>query len=323
MEPVFNTHKCHARLLTNRQKQCSRNNLPNCMFCKTHKRMWMNKGVYLMNGNPNVLVKFKPRIINYQKEYNYSYIRDIQKTFRRFMVKNNIAKRGICVYARHKCNNVVDCMELENIDSIPNHLFFSYKDDANIYWGFHITTFQNLIKYSTGNPYTFKDINDSIKEKFNMNKGKITRIKLKLEPRNKKTIELQQKCINIFQKIDKLGPYTKCEWFLHLNSRKLKDLYYFLQDMWDYRLNLTIEDKKKYIDTEHKLFVINFKDIRKYTDYYKIADIILGIFNRFLTEGKYKSDKSTAANWILSVLTLVNLDARIAYPWLYQAAYPH
>lgn len=318
-ESKINENKCQARLLTNKNKQCSRKKALNCTFCKTHEKMWKNKGVYLITNKPNIIVKYE-RIVNHRTEYSYYILIKIQKIIRGFIIKNNISKRGICVYTRHKCTNSIDCLELGDISTIPNSEFFSYKDTCLNYWGFHTKTFQNLVKYKSNNPFNFQIIDDSIKDAFNKIKKYPKKLrKLKIISINK-DFQLQQKCVDIFQKIDDLGSYTKCNWFLDLKLRRLKDLYYFIGDMWNYRLNLSIEDKKNYIKSD-KLFVIKYTDLKEYTNYYKTANIILSIFNRLLSEGKSSSDKSTAANWILSSLTLVNLDARVAYPWLYQAAY--
>jgi len=210
-------------------------------------------------------------------------------------------------------------MELENIANIANKDFISYKDSKGLYWGFHIKTFQNLLKYKSKNPYNCQEIPEFAHEKFkNIN---CPFVKKKKKVFNK-SLELQQKCIDIFQKIDRLNNYTKCSWFLSLNLVELKSLYYFIFDMWHYRLNLSPTEKIKYINGP-QLFNIEYKIIRRYTNHYKLSNIILGIFDRLLTEGRTDSDKSTAANWILSALTLVNMDARLAFPWLYQAAYPH
>tara|TARA_B110000208_G_C11761064_1_gene426934 strand:- start:401 stop:1372 length:972 start_codon:yes stop_codon:yes gene_type:complete len=319
-ESKINLDKCQARLLTNRNKQCSRKKAQNCIFCKTHDRMWKNKGVFLITNKPNIKAKYE-RDNNYRAEYNNYIIIKIQKMVRGFIVKTNISNRGICVYTRYKCTNIIDCLELEDISKIRNSEFYSYKDTDLNYWGFHTKTFHNLVKYKSKNPFNFQIIDDSFKEAFNkIKKNPKKPKKLKIISINK-DFQLQQKCVDIFQKIDDLGSYTKCNWFLDLKLRSLKDLYYFIGDMWNYRLNLSGTDRKNYIKSD-KLFVISYTDLKKYTNYYKTANIILSIFNRLLSEGKSSSDKSTAANWILSSLTLVNLDARTAYPWLYQAAYP-
>ena len=313
---IFIKTKCHARLVSNPNKQCSRKQNDHCNFCNIHEKIWRVKGLSTILTDKKTITKYAFRIS--PKSYKVSNIKKLQKLLRGFITRRSIILRGICLYSRHKCNNVVDCMELQNINTITNNNFISYMDVSGLYWGFHIKTFHNLLKYNTKNPYNCKEIPDDVKINFKNLKFIPEDDKKKLN----KSDQLQQKCVDIFQKIDNLNNYTKCSWFLNLNLVELKSLYYFIFDMWNYRLNLPPDDKKKYI-SDGKLFKVPYKIIKTYTNYYKISNIILGIFDRLVSEGQTESDKATAANWILSSLTLVNLDARLAFPWLYQAAYPH
>ena len=308
----YDINKCHA-LLLKKSKQCSRKKPHNCDYCKTHEKIRLNKGlvtIFTVNTHYN-------RNINKKNGKNKGQIIKIQKYLRGNLVRRNIQIRGTAVYVRNKCVNITDCMELGDINTIPPNKFFSYIDN-NIYWGFHVKTFNNLLKYNSINPYNMKQIPSIVIDKFKLLKYNDV---IKEKKIHDKFMNLQEKCVNVFQKIDVLNNYTKCSWFLDLNSRKLKTLYYYLFDLWNFRLNFSNDEKKKYIKSQ-PVFIIDYSVLKKYTNYYKIAHIILSIFDRFLSEGETVSDKSTAANWILSVLTLVSLDARNAFPWLYQAAYP-
>ena len=316
MNNSFDTSRCYARLISKPDNQCKRKQNGKCNFCNVHEKIWKSKGLATILNDKKVKIKYDCRLVS--KTYNIDSIKNIQRFIRGFAVRRNISIRGISIYIRHKCNNMEDCMELENISNIANHNFISYMDSKGLYWGFHTKTFYNLLKYKSKNPYNCGDIPEKVKDNFK---------RLNYSPKKQKktlnkSVELQQRCIAIFQKIDNLNNYTKCSWFLNLTLTELKNLYYFIFDMWNYRLNLTPEERKKYINST-PLFHVKYEVIKKYTNYYKISNIILGIFDRLLSEGQTNSDKSTAANWILSVLTLVNTDARLAFPWLYQAAYPH
>lgn len=316
MNNTFDTGRCYARLISNPDKQCSRKHNGGCNFCNIHERIWKTKGLATILTDKNNKLQYDFRIVT--KKYNTISVKRIQKLLRGFSVRHNIHRRGICVYTRHKCTNAIDCMELENINTIVNQKFISYVDTKGLYWGFHVTTLYNLLKHNSKNPYNCQEIPDIVKINFKSLNYVVKSVKKKLT----KSEELQQKCVAIFQKIDNLNNYTKCSWFLSLNLVELKSLYYFIYDMWNYRLNLSLDEKKKYVNGQ-QLFKIQYKIIKKYTNHYNISNIILGIFDRLLTEGQTESDRSTAANWVLSALTLVNHDARLALPWLYQAAYPH
>lgn len=312
MEPSIEPTRCRAKLISNQKKQCSRKKTLGCNFCGIHQKIWTNRGLNTVNTQVN---KLQPSRI-----YNPASIIKIQGFVRGVKVRRNINTRGFAVYARHLCTNAIDCYELENIHTIPNIDFISYRDSGTLYWGFHIKTMQRLLEYSSPNPYNLVEFPTTLKPRFTMlrlKKPTPTPKLIHLSPRE----SVQQFCIEVFQKIDSLNNYTKCSWFLNLNIIELKNLYYFLLDLWGYRLNLSIQDKKKYI-SNMPLFDIKYEVIKTYNNYYRVANIILNIFNKLVTEGEETSDRVTACNWILSALTLVSVDARVAFPWLYQAAHP-
>ncbi len=93
-----------------------------------------------------------------------------------------------------------------------------------------------------------------------------------------------------------------------------------MEDLWNYRLQLSNNDKMKYTK-DGKLFTIDIHKIAKMNDKYKLANIILDEFEKLICDGKTESDRATACQWILSGLTLVHQDARDTLPWLYQSAH--
>ena len=172
------------------------------------------------------------------------------------------------------------------------------------------------------NPYSTLPIPNNVKTNFNNLLSKIQKhrkVEIIKEKKIDKNIKLQQRCIDIFQKMDNLKNYTKCEWFLSLNIAQLKELYKQMEDLWNYRLNLSFNQKLKYVN-DGKLFTISVHKFNKINSKYKASEILLNSFNRLVSEGQTESDKATACQWILSGLTLVNLDARNSLPWLFQSA---
>ena len=142
----------------------------------------------------------------------------IQGIVRGFLIRNNIKKRGIAVYCRHLCNNNTDCFSYDKIEDIKRESFISYKDENN-YWGFDIETLENLVKSDMGNPYTLLEIPNEIKEKLKLEKKEAC-LEKSVEKSVEKSIDLW--CTEVFQKMDALNNYTKCEWFLDLQIRELK-----------------------------------------------------------------------------------------------------
>ena len=131
---------------------------------------------------------------------------------------------------------------------------------------------------------------------------------------------IQQRCFDIFQRIDELKYYTQCSWFLDLDIIGLKELYKQLEDIWNYRANLSIADKFKYSSTG-KLFTQNVMIINQMTSTKEISKILLDNFEKLVTHGQEKEDRITGALWILGALTIVNPSAREALPWLFQSTH--
>uniref|UniRef100_A0A6C0JDH1 Uncharacterized protein n=1 Tax=viral metagenome TaxID=1070528 RepID=A0A6C0JDH1_9ZZZZ len=316
-------------------KQCSKASKQEG-FCNMHYKMYLKGSVkvvddvdYITNQNTPKKVLKKPisikrrTFIQLEKYFlDIDKICIIQKMVRGFLIRSTIQRRGISCYLRHLVNNEHDFLTFENINDIPNKNYFSYKDSNDFTWGFDIITFKELLKNNQGNPYNTQEIDLETKARF---------LKLLYLIQNTRKVEMekavitdpfqlmQQKCIKVFQKMDDLEQYTQCEWFTELNLPELKELYKQILDIWDYRVQLSESDKLKYV-TNGKLFTEGVSMINKYTDKNKLANLLLDNFDRLVSEGKTKQDKTTGALWILSSLTLVSLPARDALPWLFQSA---
>ena len=142
---------------------------------------------------------------------------------------------------------MIDFFTFDNINSIPINYFYSFSENNTVY-SFDILSFKLLIEQNTkNNPYNRNNIN-----KININNALII-IKY-LENNNlieifKEDIlteeqKLTQKIINIFQKIDNFGYNTNISWFSSLSLQNLKKFWINLEDIWNYRCNLSLMKKK-------------------------------------------------------------------------------
>lgn len=315
-------NRCCARLANNLNKQCSYSAKKDGL-CGIHLKKGKHKITTIYDNL--ILTDRKCKTIQKTIKINsnkLNHLINIQSKCRNFIVNWRLYYRGPACYSRSLCNNDTDCTTFENIDTIPINEFFSYKDNNGLYWGFNIATFKELLKYSNTNPYNTNEIDSSVIIKFQellkltekSKKISITKTKI-TDPK----IKLQQKCIEIFQIMDNLKQYTQCSWFMNLNLAELKELFKQLEDIWNYRTGLTQEDKLRYVK-EGKLFTESMTVINNSTSTINLANIILDNCKRLVTEGKSVEDRTTGALWILSGLTIVSYEARIALPWLFQSA---
>ena len=334
---IVNNHQqnnyvsCCALLSSKKGKQCSykhkyiiQNNGISFHLCSRHYKMGLGKIKTIYSGTPRCIVDNGNKIINANNvQYSTIYVDKlvkIQSYMRKCVVQKNIKNRGISVYCRHLCNNSSDCSTLEDIKNIPNHLYFSFKSSSQ-YWGFHIYHSKELLKYSKSNPYNTCDIEDSVINKFKKLIDKQKNIEVEKDVIDDPSIKLNQRCVKIFQIMDDLKQYTQCSWFLDLNILQLKELYKQLEDLWNYRINMSINEKKRYVKNGI-LFADKVQVINKVNSKIKLGNILLDNFEKLVTEGENSEFCTTGSLWILSGLTIVNKHARDALPWLYQSAHP-
>ena len=270
-------------------------------------------------------------IYNKNKIYydNIEKIHMISKIYRGYYIRKIYHLRGPGFFKRHLINNINDFLNFTNINNIPNHKLITYKDASGFIYGFHI---QSLLDYinevdvtNIRNPYTrenfSKEFIDNVYILDNYNKKfHILENKVYTKPSNYFSPKLKVKrlCVSIFQRMDDLELYTQASWFLDLNLFQLKKLYFLIEDIWHYRASLTPILKKQFVNNGiafnwPRLF------IKKIIDKIKIQNILLKEFEKFVYQGKTKSDCVTASYWILMGLASVSLSAAAGCPALVQS----
>ena len=195
-----------------------------------------------VSGNKPQLIN---RMYNFLKFSNYAAI--AQKHIRGWLRRKYFKLNGI--QYRTKCVNETDFFTLMNITDIPYHQFYCYKDGEGFIYGFNIKSLYNLMMKSEGNlknPYTRAELPKNIIKQIrrfiklsHILKEPIT-IRLKDDSdtlSHKKRISL--KTLSIFHRIDTFGHITDTSWFLSLERTQLVRFVRELQDIWEYRANLT------------------------------------------------------------------------------------
>ena len=285
-------------------------------ICKSYKLK--------VSGNKPELTN---RIYNYLFQSNYAI--KIQKYTRRFFRQKYNKLLGPGLYKRSLCMNSTDFFTLENISNIPYIEFVSYKGDDDSIWGFNIISFYTLFTKSSKdvlNPYTREKISyklfDNIKQIVRLSNIFKNPVNIKLNDNIenisiKKRVEL--KCLELFQYIDELGNYTDIKWFMNLDRNQLIKFVRELTDIWEYRAQLENNIKKdichpygnpfRYVDLNN-LINLNFISLQK---------TVLSIVEQFIKKGISRETCNLGASYVLCGLTLVNYDAAIALPWLYES----
>jgi len=254
----------------------------------------------------------------------------IQKIFRGKLQRNYNKYHGPAFINRKLCTNTSDFLTFEEMSEMNFEQFISYKDVDNFIYGFDIISLYNLIVKigkNVKNPYNRNDIPheviQNIKNLIRLSKILKIPVNINIQDVNndisdQKSIEL--KILDIFQNIDSLGNYSDPNWFLSLNRQQILKFVRELHDIWDYRAQILPENKRRICPPNGDPFRhFNIAHIFNETNIDNIRKIIYPILDKFVNSGIDNDSKSLGALYVLSALTLVNPNAAMSLPWLFQS----
>lgn len=274
------------------------------------------------------------RLWNYLK-YSY-FATKIQAKFRGHIIKKIWELKGPGLYGRDKCVNETDCLSLQPIKDIKFDQFYSFKEGEFLY-AFDICSLYNLIKYALKennkpkNPYTRKVLKTSVVESM----MKMIYLSINLLKRSVKILrdttkeeslplkqKVKQKAMTIFQKMDNHGFITDVSWFMNLSRLRLCRFIKELREVWNYRLQIPDEIKRKICPPNGRPFCdvdLGFlQDLSSGGNKDILRKKILKVMDRMLS-GVDDDSKHLGSHYILGCLTLVNMNAATAMPWLFQS----
>jgi len=334
-------------------KKCCKKNIYG-LFCNKHKRNHLiNDNIISIDKftkkNSDYLKNDIIYTLNYldKKKYNKSLKKDIlfnilTEKFKKYDYYNNYIinieniqlklkykfnkvnriLRGEGYIHRDKCNNKEDFFTYETVHEINNKYFFSYKDDKNIIWFFDIRSLKKLINTNQSNPYTMVPFNSETIIRANKlvdilkNKG----ISLNFEDemkeikKDKKAI-LKQKMVDVSAIMERLGFSFNLEWFTILSLLHLKKLYALLEDIWNYRTQLSLSSKRMICPPNGIIFNKSQLEIRNINSRDNIREIILNDilkFNDAIDDG----NKRNGYMYFLIGLGKVNTSVYDIHPWI-------
>jgi hypothetical protein len=280
------------------------------------------------SGNKNELID---RIYNYLKDSLYAI--KIQKRIRGNVLRKYINSCGPAVKDRTLCVNDTDFASLEPIEEIPLNQFFSFTDSKNNVYGCDIVSLYGVIyKKSTSNsgkniplnPYTREILCDKLKSNFSLRLrlAKVNRIQHIVEEKQELVDHVKQlefKILELFQSINELGNYADSKWFTNLSKNMtiifIKEMY----DIWNYRAQLSIDVMRELVPPHGNPFIgMNLRLAQNQSDEC-VRKQAVRIIELFVKSGYTDENRALGGYYVLSALTLVSEEARIALPWLFQS----
>ena len=170
------------------------------------------------------------------------------------------------------------------------------------------------------NPYTTEQIPDNIISDI---KGKIKEIKKNSNYENitdiiqrdrKETIK--QKIVDLFSFIEQSGYTCHIEWFTSLSIRRLKELYKQLEDIWNYRSQLSEQMKRNICPPNADIFKTPMYEVMNYNVKEDLQELILHEVMKF-TNANTDSDRKLGFMYFLIAFGYVSQPCYIAHiDWL-------
>lgn len=232
--------------------------------------------------------------------YDINKIIKIQSLFRKKLVMNLLRKN---------CNNSEDFYTYDNLSEIEAKYFYSYKDSNGFKWGFDIRSLLKLIQMEYPNPYTtekfpdiiLKDIKNKIKSlKDNNLFENIEEVLL----RDRKA-SIKQKIVDIFSDIELNGYSCQINWFYDMSGRRLKELYKQLEDLWNYRAQLSVESKKNICPPDGNVFTTPISDVMNYNCKEDLQELIINDISKF-KNARSLPDKKLGYMYFIIGLSMVS-----------------
>ena len=126
--------------------------------------------------------------------------------------------------------------------------------------------------------------------------------------------------INIFQKFDDMGFITDSKWVMSLNRNRCKRYLRELEDVWNYRSQISNEVKQNIIPPNGKLFNnINLHQLFNTKTELYLKNIILDFIEKLTTSGINQESRSLGGFYALGTITIVSVHSANALPWLYDS----
>lgn len=248
----------------------------------------------------------------------------IQKNVRNFLDKKNIGIYGEAILDRTKSHNDTDFYTFTPIVEIPKEYLFSYTDDNKFLYSFDIRSFFKLLETTKENPYNRETIPENVINSYKKRIDYIIKNNIYIEQFEEDTLTPDQifnnRVFKIFQTIDLLNTTaggTNPQWFHNLNIHQLKNYYKVLEDVWNYRAELSQEQKEEIVGNT-TMFPVHVSKLFNIHDKRKIQNVILKEMEKLLFKPQSDMHRSTASYYILIAFVEISTECAQAMPWLIQ-----
>ena len=251
----------------------------------------------------------------------------IQRNIRKYLLNVYLKAKGPAFIKRNLCVNDADFFTMEPVGEIQPSQFISYTDTDKMVYGFDILSLHNMVSKSS-RPYRNPYNRNELPEELLNNCRKISRLSgffgeanviIQEEEVVDETKLLELQTLSIFQEINDLGNYADHNWLWALSRVNLVRYIRELYDIWAYRANLSNEVKRQICPPTGNPFHGVAIHALPTLDRNRLRQAALSVIQSMVIRSGDIPTRALGANYVLSALTLVNENAAMSLPWLYQA----
>jgi len=276
-------------------------------------------------GNKSVLFNKVKKCMTEQNNDKYTHIYSIikiQSLFRMAITNNQLKLCGPGFFNRKNMTNDTDFLTCESYNTIPYYYFFSYKDNDDFIYYFDIRSLKTLIRKSIPrNPYNRNLIPYNIISNMNkrINYLKSKKISLSIDddplPDNNSPEGIKRLTNDIFIELSSHGYIVQQEWLTTLSLHKHILLYRHLEDIWNFRSELTHNARKRIVPPNGMIFTVKPQSIIN-VNLFTVKKLIINETYKLIMSGENIEDRKTGMMYFIIALSEVNNECLIANPWV-------
>ena len=241
-----------------------------------------------------------------------------------------LLRQGPARFNRSLSNNTADLVSCEEIATLKGPSLFSYQDPTDLHvYAFDIRSIHSLLHHAKLeatdplNPYTRAIIPVGVVAtcQRHVDWCKTHGVAIEWTPLTPPTPEQQwkMKIVELFHQLNELHYYSSPEWFLSMDEGEHRLFYRELYEIWTYRAFLTSVQKNTivpgYQRTLFQRTPLHIPDTLE-----GLQRLNRSVIKHLISSAEDIQDRILGAMYVISAFTMVNEEARVAYPWLYESA---
>jgi hypothetical protein len=299
-------------------------------YCNKHKRFHLiDSNNLIINDNFTFQVKdyllkdlkvyYSRRINekkgNHKKQFYYDEICKYMNKINNYdegkiiKIQSLYRKKRVMDRLRKNCNNNEDFYTYDLLNEIEDKYFYSYKDPKGFKWGFDVRSILKLIQMNYPNPYTTEKFPDivlkQVKKKIKLLKDNKLLVDIEEIVLRDRKASIKQKLVDLFSDIELNGYSCQISWFFNMSRRGLKELYKQLEDLWNYRAQLSTESKINICPPDGRIFTTPVSDVMNYSCKEDLQELIIHDVSKFKNAINL-SDRKLGYMYFIIALSIVS-----------------